>query len=236
MLVAETIASADFCSDLVLLKNLLLTEHTAWCWLTMLQMVFSLLVCVVPLVKMMVQRNKLGMDTDSRTTYQKILAFFVVTCLLIPLLLLLDIFFMVITIFGGYISIFMYMMSLGKIKMTYYMIIQDKIFYWVFNMRKNDIEGMRRARNISQLLFETIPQVALQIRIIFWIWNHPANQLAKLDIEHQLLASIASGVVHALMETFQIYNEAKAANMKIVPYAIVCLNGRFDWLPHEEFI
>ena len=36
MIVAETIASTDFCSDLVLLKNLLLTEHTAWCWLTML--------------------------------------------------------------------------------------------------------------------------------------------------------------------------------------------------------
>ena len=102
MVVAETIASTDFISDLVLLKDLLLTEHTAWCWLMLLQMVFSLLICEVPLVKMMVQRNNLGTTSDSRTTYQKILAFLVVTCLLIPLLLLLDLFFMVITVFGGY--------------------------------------------------------------------------------------------------------------------------------------
>ena len=51
---------------------------------------------------MMVHRNNLGTTSDSRTTYQKILAFFVVTCLLIPLLLLLDLFFMVITVSGGY--------------------------------------------------------------------------------------------------------------------------------------
>ena len=102
MVVAETIASTDFISDLVLLKNLLLTEHTAWCWLTLLQMVFSLLICEVPLIKMIVHRNNLGTNSDSRTAYQKILAFFVVTCLLIPLLLLLDLFFMVLTVFGGY--------------------------------------------------------------------------------------------------------------------------------------
>ena len=149
MVVAETIASTDFISDLVLLKNLLLTEHTAWCWLTMLQMVFSLLVCQVPLIKMMVSRSKLGTRSDSRNIKQKILAFLTVTCLLIPLLLLLDLFFMVITVFGGYMSIFISLISYGKIKMECYNMIQDNIFYWVFNMHKNDIEGFRRARNIS---------------------------------------------------------------------------------------
>ena len=123
MVVAETIASTDFISDLVLLTNLLLTEHTAWCWLTLLQMVFSLLVCQVPLIKMMVHRNNLGTDSDSRTKYQKLLAFFVVTFLLIPLLLLLDLFFMILTVSGGYISIFMLLLSFGKINIKCYNII-----------------------------------------------------------------------------------------------------------------
>ena len=120
MVIAETIASTDFISDLVLLKNLLFTEHTAWCWLTMLQMVFSLLVCQVPLIKMMVHRNNIGTDSDSRTLYQKMLAFFVVTFLIIPLLLLLDLFFMIITVFGGYLSIFMQIISRGRIKIKCY--------------------------------------------------------------------------------------------------------------------
>ena len=156
--------------------------------------------------------------------------------MIIPLLLLLDLFFMVITVSGGYISVFMLFLSFGKIKMQCYHEIQDRIFYWVFNMRKNDIEGFRRARNISQLLYETIPQVALQTRMIFWIWNNPENRLAKLDIKNQLIASIASGVVHALMELFQIYHEAAAADLGVLQYGVVCLNGRFDWLPYEEVI
>ena len=83
------------------------------------------------------------------TAYQKMLAFFVVTCLSIPLLLSLDIFFMVLTVFGGYVSFFALLLSFGKIKIECYNVLQDKIFYWVFNMGKNDIEGFRRARNIS---------------------------------------------------------------------------------------
>ena len=120
--------------------------------------------------------------------------------------------------------------------MEFYHAIQDSIFYWVFNMRKNDIEGFRRARNISQLLFETIPQLVLQTRMLFWIWNNPDNRLAKLQIETQLMTSIASGVVHALMESFQICHEAKAARLGVLQYGVVCLNGRFDWLPYEELI
>ena len=72
--------------------------------------------------------------------------------------------------------------------------------------------------------------------MIFWIWNNPENTIAKLNIENQLLTSIASGVVHALMEFFQIYNESKAADIGLLQYALICLNGRFDWLPYEEVI
>ena len=39
-----------------------------------------------------------------------------------------------------------------------------------------------------------------------------------------------------MMESFQICLEARAADMKLLPYAVVCLNGRFDWLPYEEVI
>lgn len=78
-------------------------------------------------------------------------------------------------------------------------------------MSKNDIEGFRRARNISQLLFETVPQVFLQTRILLWIYNHPDDKISKYVNASQLLVSIGSGIVHAMMESFQIYNEARAA-------------------------
>lgn len=55
-LLAEVIATIDFGSDIYLLKDLLYTSHTGWVWCTLLQMVFSLLVCQVPLIKMLVLR------------------------------------------------------------------------------------------------------------------------------------------------------------------------------------
>ena len=72
--------------------------------------------------------------------------------------------------------------------------------------------------------------------MIIWIWKNPENTVAKLDIESQLIASVASGMIHALMESFQIYHEAKAAGLGLLQYVVICLNGRFDWLPYEEVI
>ena len=80
-------------------------------------------------------------------------------------------------------------------------------------MSKSDIEGYRRARNNSQLLFETVPQVLLQLRILQWSYNHPSDKIVHLQIETQLIASIASGVLHALIKSLQIYNDASAAGM-----------------------
>ena len=116
MLVSETIATTDFGSDLFLLRELFLTKHTGYCWSTMLQMVFSLLVCQVPLIQMLVLRNKLGSQLDSRSTYQKILALNTCTFLINVQLLLLDVFFMVITLCGGYLSLFMQIISCGRLK------------------------------------------------------------------------------------------------------------------------
>ena len=38
------------------------------------------------------------------------------------------------------------------------------------------------------------------------------------------------------MESFQIYYEARAASMSMLQYTVVCLNGRFNFLPFEERI
>ena len=38
------------------------------------------------------------------------------------------------------------------------------------------------------------------------------------------------------MEMFQVYYEARAAAVPILQYFVVCLNGRFDWLPYEDVI
>ena len=38
------------------------------------------------------------------------------------------------------------------------------------------------------------------------------------------------------MESFQIYNEALAADLGMLQYCLVCLNGRFNFLPFEERI
>ena len=56
-----------------------------------------------------------------------------------------------------------------------------------------------------------------------------------IDID-ALMISILLGFLHALIEGFMIYVESKAVKTSIKNYIIICMNGRFDWLPFEEIL
>lgn len=48
----------------------------------------------------------------------------------------------------------------------------DKLFMY-FNMDTMDVKGYRRLRTISQLFFESMPQVILQIIFLKYAESHP---------------------------------------------------------------
>ena len=52
------------------------------------------------------------------------------------------------------------------------------------------------------MLFETVPQIFLQLRILNWKQNYENDESSKFIDYSQLMGSIFSSVVHALMEMF----------------------------------
>ena len=103
-------------------------------------------------------------------------------------------------------------------------------------MKTNDVEGFRRARSINQLFYETIPQFLLQLRILIWIRSHQEDSLSTYIDTETLTISLSTALLHGFIEVFLTYTESKAAKTSMKNYGIVCMNGRFDWLPYENIL
>jgi hypothetical protein len=69
-----------------------------------------------------------------------------------------------------------------------------------------------------------------------WIQNHANDPIKKSIDQNSLIVSILLGFLHGLIEMFMIYTESKAAKLSIKNYIVICMNGRFDWLPFENIL
>lgn len=77
----------------------------------------------------------------------------------------------------------------------------------LFDMNHIDIVGFRRMRTISQLIYESIPQIVLQTRILSYVRAHPEEK--SIDISVQTIeASILTGVLHFMIEILFIWKES----------------------------
>jgi hypothetical protein len=83
--------------------------------------------------------------------------------------------------------------------------LEDKIFEACFEMQKSEVAGFRRLRTISQMLFETIPQICLQLRMYYYFSVEPEMGVS-LDA---LFISIACAVVHGSLEVLVLYIESE---------------------------
>ena len=81
------------------------------------------------------------------------------------------------------------------------------MFYTVFGMRKPEIAGFRRLRTITQMIFETLPEIILQFRMYYYFLN--------LDIVDETVGlgtiklSITFAMIHGVLEVLTIWIEAK---------------------------
>jgi hypothetical protein len=91
-----------------------------------------------------------------------------------------------------------------------------------------DVLGIRRLRTIAQTIFESIPQILLQARIL----QYGASYLG-VDSE-TLILSLAAASLHFMLEIMMLYYESTACKTSVVYYSVVCLNGRLNWVPFME--
>eukprot|EP01083_Nonionella_stella_P248470 860190_1 len=106
------------------------------------------------------------------------------------------------------------------------------LFKKCLGMSRMQIIGYRRLRTLSQLLFETIPQIALQSYILYKNQGENTEHINDTDI----YISIGVAGVHFILEIFIIYLDARASKMSLSHYAVICLGARLNWVPYSHQI
>jgi hypothetical protein len=116
----------------------------------------------------------------------------------------------------------------------------------VLGLSKMDVEGCHRLRTISQLIFESVPQIILQLFILFgpsctWLCPEDSNtedgfdHKTKLDISHEAIyASITFAMFHLFVAVLIMAIEAAACRSTLFEYMVLSLSGRMNWVPYIE--
>eukprot|EP01084_Bolivina_argentea_P211928 360368_1 len=114
--------------------------------------------------------------------------------------------------------------------------IDDKVFAGWLNMNRTEIVGYRRLRTLSQLFFETMPQIVLQLRILWVIeWSGDKNNTFQIDLK-TLGWSIGLAFAHLILEGGIIYLDKSAFKMSFLEYSLECLGGRVTWIPFQHLL
>jgi len=157
------------------------------------------------------------------------------TPLIVVYLLLMDIIFIIVSVVIVPLTMIVKFLSCGLIKIKHNEI-EEKfniIYETLFGMTDIDIKGFRRLRTISQLSFESLPQIILQCRILFYAVAVGKNEL---DVSTAAIASsLACAIIHAFFEMIFVYLEAVSCKTTVMHYFIVCFNARFGWIPFVNF-
>lgn len=158
----EFIALFDMIGDIFALILVYKLGHIAWFTISVFTMISPFYVCYVPLLTFQKERAE-KIEDDS--ILQKLNGFFSLTPLILINLLLMDLIYIINSVV---ITPIVFIFSFGRLNMEVIEEKIDKIYIVLFGMSDMDIKGFRRLRTISQLSFESFPQILLQIRILVY--------------------------------------------------------------------
>eukprot|EP01084_Bolivina_argentea_P172299 298477_1 len=223
----ETFSALDLYTDIIVLFQLYASNNIWWTSWMLILMCCPYLVSYGPLATL-IQQSNINFREKRCVAFLVVL---LITPFSVVYLVLIDVVFMIYSL----MSIIVFLITFSKVD------IRDKIdvyiFQKLFNMNRTEITGYRRLRTLSQLFFETIPQIFLQLRIL-WIvkWsNNPDAENFEIT-EETLAISIVLALVHMLLEAGIIFLDSLALKMPFMQYALVCLGARVQWIPFQHML
>lgn len=86
-------------------------------------------------------------------------------------LLIMDIIYILVSVVITPTAMLLKLLTCGLVDLTNIEERLDVLYEILFGMTEMDIKGFRRLRTISQLSFESLPQIILQIRILIYALN-----------------------------------------------------------------
>lgn len=156
----ELIGLCDLIGDFYCLTIYVASGHYAWAALTIFQMLSPFFISYVPLVNYWIHLGSFGIYQHGKkeiSKCKKIFGYMALFPIFLVYLTVMDLLYLIETVFLRPISVFLGWISCGYCKLTVFSNTIESLYSILFDMGENDIEGFRRLRTISQLLFESIP-------------------------------------------------------------------------------
>jgi len=230
MILLELLSSADFVTDILLVRWMYLSHHVWWATLSCLMMVAPYLAAFSATLRISL-RNRIFEATDScgRTQsfyrFRQLAAAVCMTPLCVAAFILLD---LVYSIKAATFDILALFIGLVKPGMTLDVTggFVSKFLSDHLGLTTMDIEGYRRLRTTTQLLFESFPQIVLQLHILL-----QSSEREFQVSDEELVVSLAFALFHLLATCYIVWLEAKSAGESFIRYTMTCLTGRLGWLP-----
>eukprot|EP01084_Bolivina_argentea_P157332 274182_1 len=217
----EALSTADYITDILVVQQLIQNKESWWISFMLLFMMCPYLISHSTMASLILGST----NGANRSFLTNIFVWILITPLALVWFAIFDCIFMIHVLISTFILLF----SCGKCDASSLM---DTIFFKkLLGMNKMEIISFRRLRSLSQLLFETLPQILLQSRILY-SYESGKNTNIKIDSK-EISISIYVAIIHMVLEICIIYLDAKASRIPVLEYALIVLGGRNHWVPYS---
>ena len=95
-------------------------------------------------------------------------------------------------------------------------------------------EGIKRQKKVSQMMFETIPQVTIQL--LLFMNFIPGLEITGGITTTDIALSCTAAIANAGMEMTKLYIESKAVEESFLQYALTCFMARVGMFCIQYFV
>lgn len=169
----ELISAFDLIGDIYCLRSYIITGHYFWSSFTIFTMICPYFISYVPLVNFWLLLGSFGIYSQEGKEQKipcgkKILGYLALFPIFLVYLFLMDLIYVIHTILCLPFLLVIKCITFGRLNVFACGDWIENSYQYLFDMGPNEIEGFRRLRTISQLIFEGIPQIFLLIRVYIY--------------------------------------------------------------------
>lgn len=153
-------------------------------------------------------RELINRDKNGRFKL-RFLSVITVSPLMIVFMFVMDIVFLLNQAFLYPIIAFLNVLTCEKLGLGKLLELIDKSYEILFDMQKLEVAGFRRMRTITQMLFETLIQLVLQVRMLIYFKRHYVENPGAVGVSvDDIFISIVLALSHAILEAIYLGLEA----------------------------
>jgi fatty acid desaturase len=147
-------------------------NHYFYLWIIIQTMILPYYVAFVPMMHFRLQKFRMKKEKDAKAScLQKLWNIILLTPLVVIYLLFIDLLFLILSGILFPIVFFLLLLTRQMKHLHHVEEFNDTIFRNAFSIQQRDIQGFRRLRTTTQLLFESLPEIFFQLYIL--------NELSK---------------------------------------------------------